>query len=148
MTAAAAQTYFEDVQIGDTTVSPGLTVTGAHASLYAGLAGESLEDPAHVPDLLPLCLSIGLGWRVDRPPLAVLAFLGFEWEILRPLRVGDTIQGSSRAAMRRAMREGGIIVEDHEVTDQHGEVVQRGRFTFLVARRPGGRPPRAEETRA
>jgi hypothetical protein len=34
------------------------------------------------------------------------------------------------------MREGGVIIEERQVINQHGEVVQKGRFTFLVAKRP------------
>ena len=132
---AAEQTYFEDVTVGEEVATPAITVTEAHVSLYRSLAGEAADDPAAVPELLPLCLSTGLGWRVPRPPLAVTAFLSVEWEILKSLRAGDTIHGVSRAATRRPMREGGIIIEDHEVVDQRGVVVQRGRFTFLVARR-------------
>jgi hypothetical protein len=33
------------------------------------------------------------------------------------------------------MREGGVIIEDHEIVDQNGEVAQSGRFVFLVAKR-------------
>ena len=29
----------------------------------------------------------------------------------------------------------GVVVEEREVVDQRGEVVQRGRFTYLVAKR-------------
>ncbi len=132
----APKTYFEDVALDETLETPAITLTEAHVSLYHGLAGEAAADPAEVPALLPLCLSTGLGWRVPRPPLAVQAFLGVEWEVLRPLRVGDTIRGRSRARQRRLLREGGVIVEEHQVVDQHGRVAQRGRFTFLVARRP------------
>jgi acyl dehydratase len=60
--------------------------------------------------------------------------------------VGDTIHGISRAAALRPMREGGLIIEDHEVVDQRGVVVQRGRFTFLLARRPAGRTPQKGES--
>ncbi|MBI4247096.1 MAG: hypothetical protein HY614_07900 [Candidatus Rokubacteria bacterium] len=131
-----AQTYFEDVEVGHEVASPAMTVTETHVSLYLGLTGETAADPAGVPALLPLALATGLGWRVPRPPLAVHAFLGFEWEILRSLRVGDTIHSTSRATARRPMRDGGLLVEEHQIVDQRGEVVQRGRFTFLVAKRP------------
>jgi acyl dehydratase len=50
--------------------------------------------------------------------------------------VGDTIHSRSRTAVKRAMREGGVIVEEREVINQRGETVQHGKFTFLVARRP------------
>jgi acyl dehydratase len=143
----AEQTYFDDLAVDDVVVSPGLTLTEAHVSLYHGLTGDGDDAAPTVPALLPLVLSIGLGWRVPRPPLAVSAFLGFEWEIVGPLRVGDTIHSTSRAALLRPMREGGIIIEDHEVVDQRGVVVQRGRFTFLVARRPAGPTPQKGESR-
>jgi acyl dehydratase len=130
------QTYFEDVATGERRQTPAITVTQAHVSLYRGLAGELADDPAEVPTLLPLCLGTGLGWRVPRPPLAVQAFLGFEWENLKALRVGDTITARALAVQKRSMREGGVVIEDHEILDQHGDVVQRGRFTYLVAKRP------------
>jgi acyl dehydratase len=63
----------------------------------------------------------------------------------RALRVGDTIHGHARAAVKRSMREGGVVIEDHAVIDQHGEVVQNGRFTFLVAKRAPA-PGRAGRT--
>jgi len=134
--AGGARLYFEDVTVGDEAVTPALTVTGAHVALYTGLAGDEPGDPDRVPDFLPLALATGLGWRLPRPPLAVQAFLALEWEILKPLRVGDTIRAASRATARRATREGGIVIEEQRILDQHGEVVQQGRFTFLVARRP------------
>jgi acyl dehydratase len=137
----AELTYFEDVRVGEELATPAITLTEAHVNLFRGLAGEPVDDPGAVPELLPLCLSTGLGWRVPRPPLAVTAFLSVEWQFLQPLRAGDTVYGASRAALRRSRREGGIIIEDHEVIDQRGVVVQRGRFTFLVAKRPAAATP-------
>ncbi|HSE92276.1 MAG TPA: hypothetical protein VLF19_03150 [Methylomirabilota bacterium] len=132
----AEQTYFEDVEAGEHTETPAITLTQAHVSLYRGLAGEAADDPAAVPSLLPLCLTTGLGWRVPRAPLAVQAFLSVEWEMLKPLTVGDTIATRARAVQTRSMRDGGLVIEAYEVVDQRGEVVQRGRVTFLVAKRP------------
>lgn len=127
--------YFEDVRVGDEDVTPAMTLTEAHAALYRGLTGETAADPGVIPDLLPLCLSTGLGWRMARPPLVVLAFMGFEWTIHRPLRVGDTVHSRARAAVKRSMGEAGVVVQSHEIVDQRGDVVQGGRFTFLVAKR-------------
>jgi len=136
MTTVMAVTYFEDTALDHVVTSPAITLTAAHVSLYSGLTGDARDDPTLVPDGLPICVSTGLGWRVDRPPLAVMAFMSLEWQPIRTLRVGDTIYGHSRVATRRAMREGGVVIEEHELIDQRGEVVARGRFTFLVARRP------------
>jgi len=50
--------------------------------------------------------------------------------------VGDTIHSLARTAVKRSMREGGVIVEERQVINQRGEIVHRGRFTYLVAKRP------------
>ncbi len=127
--------YFEDVVLRGVVETPALTLTEAHVAIYSGLSHE-VAEPGLVPELLPLCLTTGLGWRVPQPPLAVLAFMGFEWEVLQPVRVGDTIHSRSKTVVKRSMREGGVIVEERQVINQRGEIVHRGRFTFLVAKRP------------
>jgi hypothetical protein len=128
--------YFEDVVLHGVLETPALTLTETHGGLYTGLSQDLPVETGLVPELLALCLTTGLGWRVPQPPLAVLAFMGFEWEVLQPVRVGDTIHSRSRTALKRSMREGGVIVEEREVINQRGEVVNQGRFTFLVAKRP------------
>src|SRR5919108_2406169 len=129
--AEPARFYFEDVVLHGVLETPAMTVTEAHVALYGGVTGDAAREHGLVPDLLPLCLTTGLGWRVPQPPLAVLAFMGFEWEVLQPIRVGDTIHSRSRTVLKRSMREGGVIVEERQVINQRGEVVHRGRFTFL-----------------
>ena len=130
------RSYFEDVTVGSEHETPGMTVTETHVALYASLTRDDPLGAGLAPELLGLCLSTGLGWRIDRAPLVVLAFMGIEWKIVRPLRVGDTIRSVASTAVKRAMRDGGVVIEEHSIVDQHGEVLQHGRFTFLVARRP------------
>ncbi|HXH82132.1 MAG TPA: hypothetical protein VNN07_04295, partial [Candidatus Tectomicrobia bacterium] len=74
----AARFYFEDVVLGGIVDTPAMTVTQAHVTLYSGLTDDRAAAEGVVPDLLPLCLTTGLGWRIPQPPLAVLAFLGCE----------------------------------------------------------------------
>ncbi len=136
MSATVSRFYFEDVALHGVVDTPAMTVTEAHVALYGGVTGDGVPVDGRVPDLLPLCLTTGLGWRIPQPPLAVLAFMGVEWIADAPLRVGDTIHSRSRTAVKRAMREGGVIIEERQVINQRGEVVQHGKFTFLVARRP------------
>jgi len=134
---ATVQCYFEDVEIDVPLETPGITVTRAHVTLFTGITGEAAPlDPDIVPSLLPLSLSSGLGWRVPQPPLAVLAFMGFEWRFLLPVVVGDTIHSVSRTLTKRSMREGGVVIEERKVVNQRGETVQAGKLTLLVARRP------------
>ena len=134
---APARCYFEDVEKGVPLETPGITLTAVHVTLFAGVTGDAaLRDTDAVPDLLPLCLSSGLGWRVPRPPLAVLAFMGFEWRIVGAVRVGDTIHSVSRTLTKRSMREGGVVIEERRIVNQRGETVQSGKLTLLVERRP------------
>ncbi len=134
---ATARCYFEDVETNVPLETPGITLTRAHVALFTGVTGDaSLRDPDAVPDLLPLCMSSGLGWRLPRPPLAVLAFMGFEWRFLSALSVGDTIHSVSRTLTKRSMREGGVVIEERRIINQRGETVQSGKLTLLVARRP------------
>jgi hypothetical protein len=128
-------TYFEDVALDQMKDTPAITVTQAHVEMYEGLTREMPAGPGEIPVVLPLCMAIGLGWRVKDPPMAVQAFVALEWRIMKPLRVGDTMRTTSRIVSKRPLRDGGLIVDERTILDQHGEVVQQGRFTFLVAKR-------------
>ena len=128
--------YFEDVVLHGVLETPAMTITEGHVAIYAGLSRDDPREAGDVPEILPLCLTTGLGWRVPQPPLAVLAFMGFEWQILLPVRVGDTIFSRSKTVTKRSMKDGGVIIEEREVINQRGEVVHKGKFTFLVAKRP------------
>ena len=132
--------YFEDVEVGLVLETPGMTLTETHVALFGGLFDDRPADPGAVPDLLPLCLSSGLGWRVPQPPVVVLAFMGFEWKFLRATRVGDTIRCVSTSAAKRLMKDGGVLIEERKILNQRDEVVQSGKLTLLVAKRPVGDP--------
>lgn len=132
----APRLYLEDIELGHEIESPGLTLTEAHVEIYRGLTGEAVADVTGAPELLPLCLSIGLAWRAPQPPLAVLAFAGFEWRMIRSVRTGDTLHTRARVVTKRTLRDSGVVVEERQIIDQRGEVVQEGTLTFLVAKRP------------
>jgi acyl dehydratase len=129
-------TYFEDVVVDKVQVTPAITVTETHVALYEGLTRDAPAEAGGVPDVLPLCMVIGLGWRVKDPPLVVIAFVGLDWQIMRELRVGDTVHSRSRILSKRPLRDGGLVVDERTVIDHRGEIVQQGKFTFLVAKRP------------
>jgi acyl dehydratase len=133
---AERRVYFEDVQMNVPLETPGMTLTHTHAAMFGALTGSRPADPDAIPDLIPLCVSSGLGWRVPQAPLVVLAFMGFEWRFVKPTRVGDTIHSVSSTVAKRSMKEGGVVIEERRILNQHGELVQSGRLTLLVARRP------------
>src|SRR2546429_474010 len=139
--ATMTGSYFEDVPVEAVEETPGLTIPSAPVAICLGPTRELAEDDTAVPDLLPLAFTIGLGWRVPKPPLVVRAFMGVEWQVLRSVRVGDTIMTRARIVTKRPMRDAGGGIEERDVIDQRGELVQRGRFTYLVAKR-------TKETRA
>src|SRR2546427_4101909 len=115
--------YFEDVPVEAVEETPGLTITSAHVAIYLGLTRELAEDDTAVPDLLPLAFTIGLGWRVPKPPLVVRAFMGIDWQGLRSVRVGGTIMTPARGVTKGPMRGARIIIGGGEGLDQRGQVV-------------------------
>ena len=62
--ASPSQFYFEDVALHGVLDTPAMTITEAHVGLYAGISQDASVQPGLVPELLPLCLTPGLGWRV------------------------------------------------------------------------------------
>jgi 3-hydroxybutyryl-CoA dehydratase len=146
--AAGDKLYFEDVEVGMVLETPGITLTETHVSLFCGLTDARPADLDVVPDLLPLCLSGGLGWRVPQPPLVVLAFMGFEWKFLRAARIGDTIHCVSRSVAKRLLKEGGVVIEERSIVNQRDEMVQQGKLTLLVAKRPSADYPLSEGIRS
>src|SRR2546428_10381558 len=96
--------YFEDVPVEHVEETPGLTITSAHVAIYLGLTRELADDGGAVPDVLPLCFTTGLGWRVPKPPLVVLAVIGLDWQGVRSRRVGGTNISRSRGRAERPER--------------------------------------------
>ena len=131
----SAFTYFEDVVVDSVQMTPAITVTEAHVAMYEGLTRDLPSAAGGVPDVLPLCMAIGLGWRVKDPPMVVQAFVGLDWKVMKELRIGDTMSSRSRIVSKRPLRDGGLVIDERTILDQHGEVVQQGKFTFLVAKR-------------
>jgi 3-hydroxybutyryl-CoA dehydratase len=132
----AREYYFEDIEVGKVLETPAMTVTEAHVAMFTGLSEVRVTEPHAVHDLLPLCLSSGLGWRLPQPPLVILAFMGFDWTFLKPARVGDTIRSASKTVAKRLIKEGGVVIEERKILNQRGDVLQAGKLTLLVARRP------------
>src|SRR5205809_6704546 len=116
--------YFEDVPVDDVQETPGLTVTSAHVAIYLGLTRELDVDGATVPDLLPLCFTTGLGWRVPKPPLVVLAFMGLDWPGLRSVRVGDTVMSRARIVTKPPLRHARLVAKGREIAAQTVEIAQ------------------------
>jgi acyl dehydratase len=83
-----------------------------------------------------MVMSSGLGFRAPAETPQVLAFMVFDLQIRQPVRVGDTIHCRIRVAGKRPMKDAGVVVEQRQMVNQHGEVVQEAEYKLLVARRP------------
>jgi acyl dehydratase len=137
--------YFEDLDIGDGFETPGRTITEADVVSYATISGEQdvldlaarqSDGRAQVPELLIMVISSGLGFRAPAETPQVLAFMVFDLHIRLPVYVGDTIRCRVRVAGKRPMKDSGVVVEQRQMVNQHGDVVQESEYKLLVARRP------------
>jgi len=137
--------YFEDLEVGDGFESPGRTITEADVVSFAAISGdqEALDFTAGeagllplVPELLIMIMSSGLGFRAPAEMPQVLAFMVFDLYIRLPVRVGDTVRCRIRVAGKRPMKDAGVIVEQRQMVNQRGDVVQEAEYKLLVARRP------------
>src|SRR2546421_6588247 len=95
----------EDVPLEHVEETPGLTITSAHVAIYLGLTRELAADGGAVPDVLPLCFTTGLGWRVPKPPLVVLAVMGLDWQGARSPRVGGPNMSRAPGVAKRPGRD-------------------------------------------
>ena len=143
--------YYEDAQVGDECVSPGFTVTGAHIDTYADLTGD--HTPVHVDEayarkshfgqrvahgLFGLSLADGLKTQSEYRFLPGMS-LGWTWDFLLPIRIGDTLHVKFRVASMRTSRTKpgwGIVVLPSELINQDGQVVQKGEHRLMIPRRP------------
>jgi acyl dehydratase len=143
--------YYEEVRVGDECVSSGVTITEATIFAYAGVSGD--HSPLHVNEefarqtefgtrvahgLLGLAVTDGLKTQADyrfQPGIS----LGWTWDFVGPIRIGDTVHVRFRVASMRETRRPswGIVVLATELVNQRGDAVQRGEHRLMIPRRPG-----------
>ena len=144
--------YWDDAKVGDEGTSPSLTVTGAMIDAYAELSTD--RTPLHVDEeyarkshfggrvahgLFGLSVADGLKTNADYRFLPGMS-LGWTWDFLLPIRIGDTLHIRFRVGSMRPSnsRPGwGIVVIPVELVNQHDQVVGRGEHKLMIPRRPG-----------
>ena len=143
--------YFEDFEVGAKFVTAGRTVTESDVMTFAGLSGDM--NPLHVDrefardtvfgepvahGLLVLSIASGLGIQTGIFSGTNLALLGLEeWSFLGAVKFGDTIHMESTVLSTRRTSKGdrGVVRIGQEISNQRGEVVQKGVFASLMAAR-------------
>lgn len=139
---------YEAIEVGLAYDTPGITVSEHHVLGFAGLTGDFYE--LHVDDdyarsigypgrvahgLLGLALADGLKNRAS-VRLAAIVSLGWRWTFTGPILIGDRIAARIRVVGKRETRkpDRGIVTIEVTLTNQRGEVVQRGENDMMVWR--------------
>lgn len=142
--------YYDDARVGDEGESPSMTVTETHIMTYADLTGD--HTPVHTDEayarttpfgtrvahgLFGLSIADGLKTQADYRFVPGMS-LGWNWDFVAPIKIGDTVRLRFRiASMRLTRRPGwGIVIIPCELLNQRNEVVQRGEHKLMVPCRP------------
>ncbi|MFO1281462.1 MAG: MaoC family dehydratase [Burkholderiales bacterium] len=146
--------YWDDARVGDRGASPTVTISGAMIDTYADLSGD--HTPLHVDEeyakkshfggrvahgLMGLSIADGLKCQADYRFLPGYS-LGWTWDFLAPIRIGDTLHVTFEVASMRASKSKpgwGIVVLPTKLVNQNGEVVQQGEHKLMIPRRPDAR---------
>jgi len=142
--------YFEDFELGTRYISKGRTITEADLVNFAGISGDF--NPLHMDEqyakttifgrrichgVLGVALMTGLNQSLGITEGTMHAFLGLEWDFLRPLFIGDTVHLELEVITARESKkpDRGIVVFACDLINQHGEIVQQGTRKMLMKRR-------------
>ncbi len=148
------QKYFEELEIGETLISPRRTVTDADVVNFAGVSGDFFY--AHMDDLAAkesifeqrvahgyFVLSAAAGLFVHPAKGPVLANYGLEnLRFIKPVYIGDTIQ-AKLTCKRKTYKEkrepddipNGVVEWYVEVINQYDEIVAVYTILTLVQRK-------------
>jgi acyl dehydratase len=147
-----ARRWFEEIEVGEESESPGRTVTEADIVIFAGLSGDYNilhtdaefmksssfgERIAH--GLLGLAIQSGLFTR-SGVAYATLGVGSLRWKFKGPIKIGDTIRVRGRVTAKEDGPKGdrGLVTVARQVLNQRDEIVQEGETDLVVERRPTG----------
>lgn len=137
--------HLEDYRVGETFTSARRTMTEADVVLYSMFSGDWRRDTDEdgtwlVPDTFTfsvgLCLLLGAG-RYAWMAKTFIAFYGFdEITLAGGVRVGDTLQSRVTVTdLTERDADRGVVVYEHQTTDQSGRVVCASHHRALLGRR-------------
>lgn len=155
LTELIQKKYFEDMQVGDKSVSMGRTVTEADIVNFAGLSGDyntlhtdaeyaksSIAGQRIAHGLLPLIVSSGLYTRTAYN-LAMLETLTAltelrSWKFKKPVVIGDTIRVEAELIEKidsKPESANGKVIFRRTIYNQRDEVIQAGEYVILIKKR-------------
>jgi acyl dehydratase len=144
--------YFEEIFVGQKTVTDKRTVAEEDILQFAALTGD--DNRIHVDrefskttqfgkqiahGALGLSFALGLVWKTGFMDGTVIAFREIsEWKFVKPVFIGDTIHVEMITREVKALPRigGGSVAITAEVKNQNDEVCHRGSWTVLMMSKP------------
>ena len=142
--------YLDEFTVGQRWITPARTITEADLVMFAGLSGDF--NPLHTDEEFArttqfggrifhgpgvFAIAIGLESRLGIKEGTALAFLGMNWHLSGPVRIGDTIrvvQTVGDVQRSRSKPDRGVVTFDVEVRNQRDEVCQHGQWLVMFRR--------------
>jgi acyl dehydratase len=140
--------YWDDFNLGDKFITPGMTITETHVVIFAGLVGDlhpnhtneevSKKGPFGgriVHGTLTFSIATGLGDRSGIYKDSIIAWLGTNnLKALAPVKMGDTIHVEIVVKEKKETKkpERGIITLEYIILDQKSEKVMTFDFTLMM----------------
>lgn len=136
--------YLEDMSVGDSWLSEEREISAEDVADFAMLTGD--HDPLHSDDGAAspfgepvahglLGLSVLAGLSSARPCVTTLALVSVsDWKFEAPVFFGDIVRARTEVEkIEEHGRRAGRVTWLRQLLNQHGRVVQQGRFETLVA---------------
>lgn len=144
--------YLEDLQAGQSFVSPGRTITEADVMAFAAWTNDNNQVHTDaefakttrygqriVHGMLGASLCLGLIARTGVFEGSAVALLGIDgWRFTAPIFIGDTVTCTVDILTTRPTSSGQYGIVERRVTlrNQREETVQEGRMDVMVLARP------------
>lgn len=144
--------FYDEASVGDVHVTQGRTITEADIVNFGGIIGDynPLHFDAHYTQstmfgkriahgMLTLSFATGLVNQLGANLNTILAFRGLEFVFKAPVFIGDTIRVEMTTVEKNDAPKhgGGWVTQVVKIINQEDVVVQEGKWTALVASRPG-----------
>jgi acyl dehydratase len=143
--------YLEDLETGQTFVTPGRTITEADVVSFAAWTNDNNQVHTDaefakgtrygqriVHGLLGASLCLGLIARTGVFEGSAVALLGIDgWRFTGPVFIGDTVTCTVEILTTRLTSKGttGVVERHLTLRNQKGEIVQEGRMDVMVLTR-------------
>jgi acyl dehydratase len=142
--------YFEELNPGDSWVSPRRTITEADIVMFAAMTGD--HNPIHTDEEFAkttifggrilhgpagFAIATGLESRLGIKEGTAIAFLGMTWDLKGPIKIGDTIRVEQKVTSKRETKKPtqGIVFFHVALVNQRDEVVQEGEWKIMMIRK-------------